>query len=173
MADKIAAAAQKIDSSIEHREDPTIAMLERKIDLGVRQPDEDLLKRSQDILAKAKDPDRLNSVELYALEQIRLHKFPPTMNLKLQALRIGDLGIVAIPCEVFAEIGLEIRKKSPFKHTFVIGLANGYNGYLPTPEQHRLGGYETWPCSWSYLETEASTKIVRETLEMLGELKKP
>jgi len=172
VADKIAAAAQTVDSSIQHSVNPAFAMLERKIDLGVRRPDVDLLKRSKDILAKAKDSSRLNSAELYAQEQIRLYDFPATMNLKLQVLRIGDLGIVAVPCEVFAEIGLEIRKKSPFKHTFVIGLANGYNGYLPTPEQHRLGGYETWPCSWSYLETEASTKIVRETLEMLGKLKK-
>ena len=173
VADKIAAAAQKVNSSIHHINNPAVAIMERKIDLGVRQPDEDLLKRSKEILAKAKDPDRLNSVELYALEQVRLHEFPATVNLKLQVLRIDDLGIVAIPCEVFAEIGLEIRKKSPFKHTFVIGLANGYNGYLPTPEQHRLGGYETWPCSWSYLETRASTRIVQVTLEMLRELKKP
>jgi len=173
VADKIAAASENMALSIQHSENSIIAMRERKIDLGVRRPDDDLLKRSKNILAKAKDPDRLNSVEMYAMEQIRLHEFPVAMNLKLQTLRIGDLAIVAIPCEVFAEIGLEIRKKSPFKHTFVIGLANGYNGYLPTPEQHRLGGYETWPCSWSYLETEASTKIVQETLEMLGDLKKP
>ena len=172
VADKIAKAAQNINSSIQHSENQSFVMVERTVDLGVRRPDPDLLKRSKNTLAKAKNPDRLNAAELYAQEQIRLHEFPTTMNLKLQALRIGELGIVAIPCEVFAEIGLEIRKQSPFKHTFVIGLANGYNGYLPTPEQHRLGGYETWPCSWSYLEVEASTKIVEQTLEMLRELKK-
>ena len=171
VADKIAGVAQKVNSSIEHSEKPAIAMVERKVDMGVRRPDANLLKRSQGILEKAKNPERLNAVELYAQEQVRLHEFPEAMNLKLQALRIGELGIVAVPCEVFAEIGLEIRKKSPFKHTFVIGLANGYNGYLPTPEQHKLGGYETWPCRWSYLEVEASTKIVRESLEMLKELK--
>ena len=59
--------------------------------------------------------------------------------VKLQALRIGELGIAAIPCEVFVEIGLEIKKKSPLKPTFTIELANGYNGYLPTPEQHAAG----------------------------------
>ena len=74
------------------------------------------------------------------------------MKVVLQALRIGDLGICAIPCEVFVEIGLELRKKSPLKQTFTIELANGYNGYLPTPEQHKLGGYETWRARSSYLE---------------------
>ena len=42
------------------------------------------------------------------------------------------------------EIGLEIKEKSPFERTFLIGLANGGYGYLPPPNQHKLGGYETW-----------------------------
>ena len=62
----------------------------------------------------------------------------------LQAIRIGDLAIVSSPFETFAETGLEIKIRSPFKTTFTIELANGGYGYLPTPEQHRLGGYETW-----------------------------
>ena len=74
--------------------------------------------------------------------------------------------------EVFVEIGLELRKKSPLKSTFTIELANGYNGYLPTPEQHKLGGYETWRARSSYLETDASTKITTTVLELLEEVKK-
>jgi hypothetical protein len=93
------------------------------------------------------------------------------VKIKLQALRIGELAILAIPCETFAEIGLELKKRSPFRPTFTISLANGYNGYLPTPEQHRLGGYETWRARSSYLEVDASTKIVSALLEMLTKLK--
>ena len=87
-------------------------------------------------------------------------------------MRIGDLAITAIPCEVFAETGLEIKAKSPFKSTFTISLANGYNGYLPTPAQHQLGGYETWRARSSYLETDASVKITQSLFEMLGLLNK-
>lgn len=93
------------------------------------------------------------------------------MNLKLQTIAVGDLAIVAIPCEVFAEIGLEIKRRSPFRTTFVIALANGYSGYLPTPRQHVLGGYETWRSGWSYLETEASATITETTLQMLKSLR--
>ena len=53
----------------------------------------------------------------------------------------------------------------PFKDTFTIELANGSYGYLPTPEQHRLGGYETW-LGTSYVEENASRKIVESLLEM-------
>ena len=50
------------------------------------------------------------------------------------------------------------------------GLANGYNGYLPTPEQHALGGYETWRSGWSNLEVNASRQITDKLLEMLREV---
>lgn len=86
-------------------------------------------------------------------------------------MRIGDVGIVAIPCEVFAEIGLELKKRSPFQPTIVIELANGYNGYLPTPAQHKLSGYETWRARSSYLEVDASPKIVGALLAMLNDMK--
>ena len=76
---------------------------------------------------------------IYARESVLLAKYPDMVPVKIQALRIGDIGIVAIPCEVFTEIGLEIKKSSPLKHTFTIELANGYNGYLPTPAQHAPG----------------------------------
>ena len=48
-----------------------------------------------------------------------------------------------------------------------IQLANGYNGYLPTPEQHALGGYTTWPAISSYLELDASSKIRDHLLNLL------
>ena len=99
-------------------------------------------------------------------------KYPDAVKLKVQAIRVGDLGIVAIPCEVFAEIGLEIKKKSPLKRTFTVSLANGYNGYLPTPAQHAFGGYETWRARSSYLEVKASDTITPTVLELLEKIAK-
>ena len=78
----------------------------------------------------------------------------------------------AIPCEVFTEIGLEIKKASPLPNTFTIELANGYNGYLPTPAQHALGGYETWRARSSYLEEDASPKVVTAVKELLASVSK-
>ena len=71
---------------------------------------------------------------------------------------------------VFSEIGLELKAQSPLKPSFTIELANGGYGYLPTPKQHKLGGYETW-LGTNKVEVQASTKIVNVLLEMFAELK--
>jgi hypothetical protein len=60
--------------------------------------------------------------------------------LKLQAIRIGDLGIAAIPNEVYGITSLKIKARSPLAPTFNIELANGAAGYIPPPEQFALGG---------------------------------
>ena len=85
---------------------------------------------------------------------------------------MSGLTVAAIPCEVFVEIGLELKAAKPAQQLFTISLANGYNGYLPTPEHHRLGGYETWRARSSYLETEASTTIMKNLKEMIAEVVK-
>ena len=115
------------------------------------------------------DRDKLTRPQVYAEEAIALAELPERVSVPLQAMRIGDLGIAAVPCEVFAATGLEIKARSPLKPTFLIELANGYNGYLPTPEQHAWGGYETWPARSSYLEVEAAPKDPRRSARPAGE----
>jgi hypothetical protein len=108
--------------------------------------------------------------KVYAERTLQLQEWPDNIDVILQAIKIGDMGIAAIPFETFAEIGLEIKEKSPFMPTFTIELANGSYGYLPTPEQHKLGGYETW-LSTNRVETGASEKIMAELLDLFSGLK--
>ena len=145
-----------------------------KLKLGVRRPSADEVVKARAVVAKAKSDGRAlrGLSEIYARETVLLADYPEEVELELQALRIGDVAICAIPCEVFVEIGLELRKKSRLGTTFTIELANGYNGYLPTPAQHELGGYETWRARSSYLEVDASVKIVRGLEAMLREIGK-
>jgi hypothetical protein len=82
------------------------------------------------------------------------------------------LAIAAIPFEVFAETGLELKDKSPFGDTFTIELANGSFGYLPTPRQHRFGGYETW-LGTNFVQLDASELIVAELLRLFASMKAP
>jgi hypothetical protein len=98
--------------------------------------------------------------------------WPKEVQVVMQALRVGDVGIAAIPNEVFAEMGLEIKRRSPIQPTFNIELANGWYGYLPTVAQHKLGGYESWRGS-SLLEKEAAPKMVEVLMELLREVAPP
>ena len=139
--------------------------------LGVRKPTPDEVKRAEEIVAAAAGRELRSLPEIYAGETLAMKDYPDTVELVLQVLRIGDSVICAIPCEVFVEIGLELKAKSPFRRTAIFSLANGYNGYLPTPGHHKLGGYETWRAKSSYLEADASPKIVAKLLEMMDSMK--
>jgi hypothetical protein len=172
VANDVADSALEAYRKIEHRDWVSLDAAVQEIELGVRLPDEKEIQRAKEILAKAGARELRGLEEVYARETVLIAKYPPRVKIILQALRIGDLGICAIPCEVFVEIGLELRKKSPLKNTFTIELANGYNGYLPTPAQHELGGYETWRARSSYLAVDASTQITRTLLGLLEKVSK-
>ncbi len=95
---------------------------------------------------------------------------PETTPVPLQVLRIGDACIGTMPCEVFCEIGLEFRKRCQAPTPFLVSINHGYMGYLPTPAQHDLGGYETW-IGTNRLEREASVKMLDRLVEMAGSIK--
>ena len=172
VANIIAAEVYKVVQQIKYQNWVPLSVKQKQIELMVRKPDKTELTRAKTILSKVNKSVLTTTEALYARETVLISDYPNQVSLLLQSMRIGDLAITAIPCEVFAETGLEIKAKSPFKSTFTISLANGYNGYLPTPAQHQLGGYETWRARSSYLETEASVKITQSLFEMLDSLNK-
>jgi hypothetical protein len=144
----------------------------REITLKTRRPNQEEIVRARRIVASAKGSVLRSLDEIYAGETLSLAEYPAEKRVVIQAIRLGNSGIVAIPCEVFAEIGLKLKRESPIKPIFTISLANGYSGYLPTPEHHRLGGYETWRAKSSFLEVDASRKIESTALELLASLAK-
>lgn len=170
-ADAVRDAVAKIEG---HDADACLGMVQREVVLRRRRPTPEQLEWAREVAA-VKDKAELEKLprlaDSYARRVLALEKVDETVSVVVQALRIGDLGICTIPFETFAEIGLDLKKRSPFGRTMVIGLANGSNGYLPTPEQHKLGGYETWLGTCSVQE-DASVILVGQLLEMLAELKK-
>lgn len=138
----------------------------REIELGVRRPSRDEVESARATL-KSAGPVLRTLPEIYARETVLLADYPETVRVPLQVLAIGSLRICAIPCEVFAEIGLSLKGFDPAVPLFTIELANGYFGYLPTPAQHALGGYETWRARSSYLETGASEKVTAALQDLL------
>lgn len=170
VAADVAQSAHSAIERIEYHDWVPLTMRETELELGVRRPSADDIQQAKVLIKAAGDGPLRGMPSIYANETIGLSKYPDTVTVKLQAIRIGGLGIVTTPCETFVETGLAIKRLSPFKPTFTIELANGYNGYLPTPEQHELGGYETWRAKSSYLAVDAEPKIRGTLLELLNGL---
>jgi hypothetical protein len=172
VAADVAESARAAYHRIEWHDWVPIEMRETEIELGVRRPTEGELVRARQVLQQAGAGPYTDTRAIYALESLHLAEYPAAVQVKLQAIRIGELGIVSSPCETFVETGLAIKRSSPLPLTFTIELANGYNGYLPTPEQHALGGYETWRAKSSYLSVDAEPKVRSTLLKLLDEVAK-
>jgi hypothetical protein len=115
------------------------------------------------------DPAKGNLSAIYARRTERMAQQPAILKMPLQVLRVGDVALATMPCEVFCEIGLDYKKRSTIKPGWMVSLAHGYYGYLPTPRHHALGGYETW-MGTNRLETKASDIILEQLLKMTEEL---
>jgi len=144
-------------------------MDETSITLDRRLAGAERLAWARELNAKRGDRRPENRPEVYA-EQVVWFRDHPKEELILQAIRIGDLAITAMPNEVYGITGLKLKAQSPFKTTFNMELANGAAGYIPPPEQHFLGGYTTWPARTVGLETNAEPVIVDTLLGMLEKL---
>ena len=137
-----------------------------ELDIKWRQVDDELLSWVQE--TEAKVPASLSKNDLgpiYAGRIKRMAAASPQTKAPVQILKIGDICIGTSPCETFTETGLEFKERCPFKKSFMVELAHGYYGYLPTPRHFELGGYETWPGT-NYLEPQASVKIMDALIEM-------
>jgi hypothetical protein len=165
-ADELAEIADGAYRQIKFGVAMPLAMQEAELTLGRRLPDAARLKWARMIADSIGDRRPKGLPEVYALEQLMLAA-EPKRTLKLQALRIGDVGITAIPNEVFGITGLKLKRQSPLPVTFNIELANGAEGYIPPPEQHKLGGYTSWPARTAGLEVDAEPKIVEALLKLL------
>jgi hypothetical protein len=130
-----------------------------------------MVARAQALLASPADarPAWHPLERFYANRVIQRAAAPAEVSAPLQAVRIGEVLLLGVPGEPFAETGLALKAQSPLPRTMVLGLANAYYGYLPTPEQIRLGGYETW-VGTHRLEPEAVPKMSAVLLRLAAEL---
>ncbi len=144
----------------------------RELDVKWRKVPDELITWAKETEAKAPriQGGKADLPLAYAGRVQRLAKASPETKTPVQILRIGDVCVGTTPTETFAETGVEFRKRNPFAKSFMVELANGYYGYMPTPRHFELGGYETWPGTCN-LESQASVKMMDALLEMAAEVK--
>jgi hypothetical protein len=158
--------AMKAYARISYRDNVDVAMAEKRMTLAYRVPDKQRLEWAQRVVAEMGGQPAKNQTEVYAREQIILHERQQT-EIVVQALRIGDIGIATTPNETYAITGLKIKAASPLPNNMVIELANGGDGYIPPPEMHAWGGYNTWAARSAGLEVMAEPKITQAAIGLL------
>jgi len=109
------------------------------------------------------------------LEEVHAHKVvkvaqigKPALETEVQVLRIGDVAVVGLPGEVFVELGLWVREKSPFPLTIVSELANDSIGYVPTRKACKEGSYEVVN---SLIAPGGGEQLAEKAVELLNGLK--
>lgn len=120
----------------------------------------------------------IGSPQLDFLEEVTVYRIADIasrggegMQLEVQAIQIdSEHVIVALPGEVFVDLGLEIKKRSPYQRTTVIELVNACPGYIPTAKAYREGSYETVNTRF---QSGVGEKMVEATLDLLNGLRSP
>jgi hypothetical protein len=101
------------------------------------------------------------------LETVAKQEVP--LEAEVQTIALSDeLAIVALPGEIFVELGLAIKTASPFRYTFIAELANGSLGYIPNREAYPQGNYEVVSARG---DAGSGEKLVHAALNLLRELK--
>ena len=118
---------------------------------------------------------KVGTKELSFLEQVEAYKIlaiemrgSRTIRLEVQVFRLSrDVAVVGLPGEVFVDLGLAIKKASPFEHTLVIELCQDAPGYIPTKKAFAEGSYETVN---SRIAPGGGEKMAEAAIRLLKEL---
>jgi hypothetical protein len=150
-----------------------LGAISQMIEIPTRPVTPEKLKAAKAYLRK--NQDALEGRRIYEEDQVRMSEWlmtEPNVPTEVQAIRIGDLGVVSNPAEYFCIFGLDIKSKSPFPQTMVVELANGCIGYVPDEKAlgPKGGGYEPAHACSSKLVAEAGKLIAKKSVELLKRL---
>ena len=148
---------------------PSLAVRRARFDAPLQRFPPDKVEQAKKDIARPKEIPFYQLVEASSILDLERKAGAP-YPLEVQAFRIdAETAIVTVPGEVFVELGLAIKKASPFKTTLVIELAND-NGpaYIPTKQAFVESGYEVLA---SRLASGGGERIVDEAVKLLQELR--
>ena len=120
-------------------------------------------------LAPGAEVDKIYAREREMVEKERAKR--PVIPCEVQAIRIGDLGIVTNGAEFFCQLGLDIKEASPLDRTWVVSLANQWIGYVATPSAYYAGGYEPRTARSAKMAPWAGQALVEGSLAALKSVK--
>jgi len=169
---KVGAEALKVIADAEPGEVTPLAAVTRQIRLKTREVSEE---RFEAALKTVRTEPDTGGDWVFARDEVLLHeanKWEPEVPAEIQVIQIGPAAYAANPAEYFCQFGLNIKARSNFPYTWVVELANGCVGYVPTAEalSSQGGGYETRLAMSSKLVPEAGGQIEDASVDLLNSL---
>lgn len=166
---KLASVIPPVLDGITWRSGARLAMRERALSLPPRQIERFPYQNVEDVWDnRGSQRSFALALKYYADEYAKLvTRGPVPTDTVIQALAIDDVAMIAIPGELFVELGREIERRSPFAQTIVVTLANDWIGYIPHLAAFDEGGYETIFASQSRLAPGAGDLLVDASVALL------
>lgn len=147
--------------------DGIVKIIKQPITIPKRNPDNDFVKKKIEEYLDMNNITRMRNMLYYLSANKTLEE-----TVYVQAIRVGDTCIYALPGEIFAETGLKVKAQSPFKYNLVSELTNTRTGYIPPKraygEHDKL--YETSLCFDSYFVPEAEDILIETALDVAKRL---
>ncbi len=180
MGEMLAETAGQALQNVQYQDNVELDYLTTKLRIPLRPlvPEEmekarQLLREHPQPMWRKDEPDCCEWDWIYAVGRVDLADRAakqPYYDYEIQAFKLGQTAIVAMPGEPFVEAQLKMKLNSPVRHTYIAHMSNGYVGYIPTKNAFNGGGYETWNAGWSQLVHEALDMIADRTVQLLNEL---
>jgi hypothetical protein len=172
VAEDLSQEVIRVAKNLQYREDIKFQAKLSELKVATRRPNAEDVAKAKTVIGERADLNQLRGWhDNYARDQLLLSQWPAEVSMPIQIFRLGELAVAGWPGEIFAASGLELKSRSPVKPLFNVGMANGWYGYIPPPEQFKVGAYETWRMRTSPLETNAIPKMVAAFLELLAQTK--
>lgn len=180
MGRMLAETVANVMQTLEFQDDIALEYRCRHIPIAQRAPEPPKLAWAQKMLADHPEPlvdtTRPDSIDFDwvqangVLDLARSQEREPLYDYEIQAVRLGDVALVALPGEPFVEGQLRLKLESPAPRTYVMHNTSQYVGYVPIPQAFARGGHEANTGNWSRLVPEALDIIVDQAAEMVKEL---
>ena len=169
---RIKNAVKEAYPKAEKREVSRVRSVKKTLKYQVRKFDEDEEEKAVSYYCRKRlggNPEDIIEVFRKMRQELSKHQ-GEVRNSWLHVIVIGDIAFVGVPVELFGKLGIEIKRRSPFRYTYVIALANDYIGYIPDKEAYDLGGYQLWMGLHSFLAQGTGEAIVAEAVRLLDEI---
>lgn len=170
----MAAETLRLLHAVEFHDSLKLAHIHDELKLKVAQPSDQRLAWAHQTLEKFDKGEPMSGMDRIIAHGVSLldERYPPGSEetVSLHAFQIGDLVIATQPFELFCQFGIDIKSRSPFPMTAVVGLADGFHGYCPTVYGSIGGGYSGEPIYWTRYLPDAGYRVVDKASELLWKL---